>query len=192
MNIIEIINIIAIIIIPIVSVVIGQYLQNRSEKRKDKVEVFKTLMTYRNSGYTDSTCVKSLNLIPILFIKDKKVMNAYNDFVKLMNTTEKNSDTEKQIAITKVKLLEEIAKSLKYNKINWEIINTPYLPPETLINQQMGEQLVKNMATIFKTSANIMNEDYAGKLNESLALSIERDKLDIKQAKSKAKKSSKK
>lgn len=192
MNIIEIINIIAIIIIPIVSVVIGQYLQNRSEKRKDKVEVFKTLMTYRNSGYTDSTCVKSLNLIPILFIKDKKVMNAYNDFVKLMNSTEKNSDTEKQIAITKVKLLEKIAKSLKYNKINWEIINTPYLPPETLINQQMGEQLVKNMATIFKTSANIMNEDYAGKLNESLALSIERDKLDIKQAKSKAKKSSKK
>lgn len=192
MNIIEIINIIAIIIIPILSVVIGQYLQNRSEKRKDKVEVFKTLMTYRNSGYTDSTCVKSLNLIPILFIKDKKVMNAYNDFVKLMNSTEKNSDTEKQIAITKVKLLEEIAKSLKYNKINWEIINTPYLPPETLINQQMGEQLVKNMATIFKTSANIMNEDYAGKLNESLALSIERDKLDIKQAKIKAKKSSKK
>ena len=188
MNIIEIINIIAIIIIPILSVVIGQYLQNRSEKRKDKVEVFKTLMTYRNSGYTDSTCVKSLNLIPILFIKDKKVMNAYNDFVKLMNSTEKNSDTEKQIAITKVKLLEEIAKSLKYNKINWEIINTPYLPPETLINQQMGEQLVKNMATIFKTSANIMNEDYAGKLNESLALSIERDKLDIKQAKIKAKK----
>lgn len=192
MNIIEIINIIAIIIIPIVSVVIGQYLQNRAEKRNDKVEIFKTLMTYRNSGYTDSTCVKSLNLIPILFIKDKKVMNAYNDFVKLMNTKEKNVDIENQISITKVKLLEEIAKSLKYNKINWEIINTPYLPPETLINQQMGEQLVKNMATIFKTSANIMNEDYAGKVNESLALSIERDKLDIKQAKSKAKKSSKK
>ena len=120
------------------------------------------------------------------------VMNAYNDFVKLMNRTEKNSDIEKQIAITKVKLLEEIAKSLNYNKINWEIINTPYLPPETLTNQQMGEQLVKNMATIFKTSANIMNEDYVDKVNESLSLSIERDRLDIKEAKNKAQKLSKK
>ena len=191
MSIIEIINIVAIIIIPIVSVVIGQYLQNRSEKRKDKVDVFKTLMTYRNSGYTDSKCVNALNMIPILFIKDKKVMQAYSEFVILMNTTDKNKDAEKQITIKKVKLLEELAKSLKYNKINWEIINTPYLPPETLSNQQRGEKLVQNMATIFNSSANMMNDDYIEKLNESLSLSIERDKLDIKQAKNKAKKSSK-
>ena len=106
MSIIEIINIAAIIIIPIVSVVIGQYLQNRSEKRKDKVDVFKTLMTYRNSGYTDSKCVNALNMIPILFIKDKKVMQAYSEFVILMNTTDKNKDAEKQITIKKVKLLQ--------------------------------------------------------------------------------------
>ena len=35
-----IINVIAVITIPVIAVIIGQYLQNRSEKRKDKLFIF--------------------------------------------------------------------------------------------------------------------------------------------------------
>ena len=42
----DILNLAAIIIIPIFAVLIGQWLQDRSERRKDKMQIFKTLMTY--------------------------------------------------------------------------------------------------------------------------------------------------
>lgn len=43
----EWINLVAIVVIPILAVIIGQYLQNRSEKRKDKMRVFSHLISYR-------------------------------------------------------------------------------------------------------------------------------------------------
>jgi len=70
----DIINIIAIIVIPIFAVLIGQWLQNRSEKRKDKVRVFSHLMSYRAIGYVDQQSVNILNLIPIVFNDDKNVI----------------------------------------------------------------------------------------------------------------------
>lgn len=49
----------ALIIIPIVAVIIGQWLQNRSEKRKDKMQIFKVLMTSRIFGWTPKCkCIK--------------------------------------------------------------------------------------------------------------------------------------
>lgn len=52
MNTAEILNLIAIIVIPIAAVLIGQYLQSQAEKRKDKMQIFKTLMTSRIYGWT--------------------------------------------------------------------------------------------------------------------------------------------
>ena len=48
-----IINTLAVVAIPIVSVVVAHHLQNRAEKRKDKLNVFKTLMMSR-TGWTVS------------------------------------------------------------------------------------------------------------------------------------------
>ena len=45
--IISIVNLVAIIIIPILAVVIGQYLQTKAKKREDKLQIFKLLMTTR-------------------------------------------------------------------------------------------------------------------------------------------------
>lgn len=46
-TIMAVLNLVAIVGIPILAVVIGQYLQNRAEKRKDKMQIFRTLMTSR-------------------------------------------------------------------------------------------------------------------------------------------------
>ena len=39
-----ILNLLALILIPIIAVIIGQHLQNVSAKRKDKMDVFKTYL----------------------------------------------------------------------------------------------------------------------------------------------------
>ncbi len=48
--ILTIINVFAIIVIPIVAVFVGQKLQDRSQKRKDKLEIFRALMMNRGIG----------------------------------------------------------------------------------------------------------------------------------------------
>lgn len=45
MNISDYINVAAIIFAPVVSVIIGQMLQDKAKKRQDKIENFKSLMT---------------------------------------------------------------------------------------------------------------------------------------------------
>lgn len=73
----NIINIVALIVVPIVAVLIGQHLQNRAQKRMDKMEIFKTLMIARTGWTVES--VRALNVIDIIFVNDKKVRNAWRD-----------------------------------------------------------------------------------------------------------------
>ena len=139
----DIINIIAIIVIPIFAVLIGQWLQNRSEKRKDKVRVFSHLMSYRAIGYVDQQSVNILNLIPIVFNDDKNVIEKYNIYLKSLNIkTEDFPQKQKEIENNKTKMLEEMAKNLGYKNINWEIIQNSYLP-QGLINEINSMNLFK-------------------------------------------------
>lgn len=64
-TIMAVLNLVAIVGIPILAVVIGQYLQNRAEKRKDKMQIFRTLMTSRIYGWTVDS-VHALNLIDVV------------------------------------------------------------------------------------------------------------------------------
>ena len=61
---IEILNIIALIFIPIFAVIVGQRLQTKHQKRNDKMQIFKILMTHRIFGWTNES-VQALNLIDI-------------------------------------------------------------------------------------------------------------------------------
>ena len=81
----EWINLVAIIVIPILAVIIGQYLQDRSEKRKDKMRVFTHLMSYRSFGYIDQYSVNIFNSVPIIFYDDNEVIEKYNSYLKSIN-----------------------------------------------------------------------------------------------------------
>ncbi len=131
----EIINIIAIIVIPVFAVLVGQWLQNRSELRKDKLYVFRHLMSYRIIGYSDLLSVNILNSVPIIFHKDQDVLEKYNTYIKSLNIKPEDIPQKgKEIENNKTKMLEAMAETLKYKNVNWELIQNPYLP-DGLINE---------------------------------------------------------
>ena len=70
----DVLNIIALILVPILAVVVGQKLQDRAQKRNDKMQIFKILMTSRIFGWTNES-VQAMNLIDIVFSDDKDVRN---------------------------------------------------------------------------------------------------------------------
>lgn len=126
----NIINILAVIVAPIVAVWIGQKLQDRQERRKDKLEIFKTLMMSRNSWSPDS--VRALNILDIVFADDEKARAAWKDYYEKLwvNDPDKPTDAELiKMQEAQYELLETMAKSLGYkDKITWKTIQKPYKP----------------------------------------------------------------
>lgn len=155
----DILNLIAIVVIPIAAVLIGQRLQDRSEKRKDKMHIFKTLMTSRVYGWTQES-VYCMNIINIVFADDEKVCNAWKDLYDKYCVQNPDETQLKKIQNAQYKLLEVMAISLGYKgKITWETIQNPYVP-DGMIKQwqeQAKSQQVYN--TLLNTMANIVPKE---------------------------------
>ena len=138
----EIINIIALIIIPVLAVVIGQKLQVCAQKRNDKMQIFKILMTSRIFGWTNES-VQAMNLIDVVFADDKAVRKQWKICFDKM-CVENPTDTDlSKIKLEREKLLEAMAKSLGYKDIiTWESIQNPYIPKgmTDLMAQQQAYQ----------------------------------------------------
>ncbi len=157
----DILNLIAIFVIPIVAVIVGQYLQNNAEKRKDKMQIFKTLMTSRIYGWTPES-VHCLNIIDIVFSDDEKVRSAWKDLHDKYCTQNPDDVQLKKIQIAQYKLLETISNSLGYkDKVTWETIQNPYIPngmikqwEEQQKSQQAYNTLLNSMADIVPKEPN--------------------------------------
>ena len=155
----DILNLIAIVVIPIAAVLIGQYLQNRAEIRKDKMQIFKTLMTSRIYGWTQDS-VHCLNIIDIVFADDKIVRDAWKDLYDKYCVQNPDAAQLKKIQNAQYKLLETISKSLGYkDKVTWETIQNPYVPDGMI--KQWQEQAKSQQAynTLLNTMANIVPKE---------------------------------
>lgn len=125
MDISDYINIVAIIFAPVISVIIGQRLQDRAKRRQDKMEIFKALMSSRVYGWTNAS-VYALNIIDVVFTDDKQVRaqwKAYYDKLCVGNPTEEDL---KRIETEKCKLLEEISKYPTNFSINTMILSVRF------------------------------------------------------------------
>lgn len=152
----EVLNIIALILVPILAVVVGQKLQERAQKRNDKMQIFKILMTSRIYVWTNES-VQAMNLIDIVFADDKAVRKQWKVCFDKM-CVENPSETElSKIKTEKEKLLEAMAKSLGYkNIITWESIQKPYIPKgmtELMAQQQFYQD---NYSFVMKQVRNIL------------------------------------
>ena len=123
-----IINVAALIIVPIAAVFIGQKLQDRNQKRKDKMEIFRVLMMNRGIGWTADT-VRALNIIDVVFSDNDSVRARWREYYNQLCIQTPNVMQRKQIQEAQDKLLEAIAQSLGYKKhVTWETIQNPYIP----------------------------------------------------------------
>lgn len=154
-----IVNICAVIAAPIVAVIIGQILQDKAQRRKDKMHTFQVLMTARIYGWTQDS-VHSLNTIDIVFADDKNVRSAWKDLYDKYCVQNPDEAQLKKIQTAQYKLLEAMAESLGYkNKVTWETIQNPYVP-QGMINQwqaQAASQQAYN--SLLSSMANIMPKE---------------------------------
>lgn len=134
-----ILNIAAIIAIPIVAVLIGQMLQDRSQKRKDKMAIFQCLMTHRATGWAHQDTVNALNTIDIVFSDCESVQKQW---AVLLSKYRKEFSPQEQYR-EQCKLLEFMANDLGYKeKITWDIIQNPYYPEGLAKQQEINSRIM--------------------------------------------------
>ena len=136
----DLIDVIAIIASPVVALLVGRFFQKKDEIRKDKMEIFRTLMIGRGMGWSIEK-IKAFNIIEVVFGEDKKVVNQwrnYHDRLCVENPTE----TELlKIKTEGDKLLDVMAKSLGYaENVTWETIQNPYIPKGLMENLSQQQQ----------------------------------------------------
>lgn len=162
-----VINVIAILAAPIIAVWVGQRLQDRAEKRKDKMAVFKAIMTDRY-GWSRET-VLALNSIPIVFSDDKPVRDSWKEYYRLLCIQEPNLIELKQRNEALYSLLGEMAKVLGYERsINWNDIQNPYIPKGMADSFDNATAIQGQMALILQhMAASVPNGQAAPKEDSS-------------------------
>lgn len=170
MRTIDIINIIAIIVSPVVAVVVGQILQDRRKKRSDKMEIFKTLMISRGLGWSTES-VKALNIIEVVFSDDQSVLNQWKIYYDRLCVENPNETELSKIKTEGDKLLDVMAKSLGYKeKVTWETIQKPYIPKglsDNIIQQQKYQSTQMDLMNLASTYFHKNDSDMKNKVAES-------------------------
>ena len=100
--------------------------QKWSQLKKDKTEIFATLMSKRYEISAEES-VDALNMIDVEFYKSPKVRTAWKNFTDATNAQE--SPTKAQTITDKhLRLLEVIAEDIGYKDIHWDDIKQYYYP----------------------------------------------------------------
>ncbi len=150
----DIINLVALIVIPILAVIVAHMMQTNSDKRKDKMQIFKILMTARIYGSTTDS-IHALNLIDVVFARDKPVRTAWKNLLDAYSSAEQSDLMKKKRQELMYKLLEAMAANLGYQKeITWETIQNPYVP-EWLVSQ--WQEQTKSQQTYNSVLAAVAN-----------------------------------
>ena len=156
---VNIINIIAVIIAPIVAVILGQKLQDRHEKRKDKMELFKALMMSRNVWTFES--VRALNILDIVYSDDSNVRAAWKTYYDKLCVDNPTDSELKKIQDAQYELLETMAQSLGYkDTITWKTIQKPYVPKGMIEAEQNQRIYQEGQLAIAHFARNMMNSQF--------------------------------
>ena len=112
----EIVNLIAVLLSPVIAVLVSIYIQDRAEKRKSKTYIFNTLIMYRNRAPNEEL-VRALNMIDVVFLKNKTIRTLWKEYFSMLS----NDGLSNPVGWTQrehknLEMLTEIAKVLGYSK----------------------------------------------------------------------------
>jgi hypothetical protein len=134
-----VVNGIAVLISPIIAVIVSMWINNKNQKKKHMVDIFKTLMTTRNRPAT-LDYVNAINSIDVFFYGNEEVRKSLKE---LRDEYSKAIDMQK-VRNKQLKLIEEIAKSLNYYDITWDKISDPYYP-DWLVKEDRNSEEFKRI-----------------------------------------------
>ncbi|MDQ7818353.1 MAG: hypothetical protein RDU14_15100 [Melioribacteraceae bacterium] len=142
----EIINIIAILLSPVIAVCITLWYQNYRLKRNDKMELFLTLMANRKTFPPPYSVVNGLNTIDVVFHQHSSVLILWHQYYDSLHQKAEVVDWERQNHIY-LDMLTEMARVLHYKNLKQTEIDKFYTPiaygQQYVISQELQNELLR-------------------------------------------------
>lgn len=108
----------------LIGVIVTLAVQKRTAKRMEKMAIFKMLMSARGEGEISLELIQNLNIIDVVFYHKEYVISAWKS---LHQSYIDNGFNAKETQGKTMELLQEMAKHLGYENLNWDTINNSYL-----------------------------------------------------------------
>ena len=134
----------------LLATIITLVVQNKAENKRVKVGIFEILMSHRYLLH-DKENVEALNKIDVVFYKNDDVRKAWSEFLDATDRGAENQTENINIDDKYLKLLEKIANSIGYKRINWESIKRYYFP--TGLSAKITEEAMLRKAQLSQATA---------------------------------------
>lgn len=153
-NLVAILTLVAIGVSPVIAVLVSVWLQDRKERRAQKLMILGALIGTRHNPVSDET-VRALNLIDVVFHDNAKIRQLWREYFDMLsNQGLENPAGWAQRQKKNLEMITEMAKALGYKKTITHLdVDRVYYPVG------LGEQARKNAAVLdgfldfFKTVA---------------------------------------
>ena len=166
--ILSICQIAAVALIPLIIWIAGNAYQKREAKIRAKRELFFTLMRNRKSYNLTKEKVDALNLIDVVFQDEKKVRQAWKDYLDSLNALSPHYNSNNAYLLD---LLSEMAISLGYKKLKQTEIDRFYEPQANVDLGNNQQRLVSELLRVLAASKSFSeprsDEDLANATGES-------------------------
>jgi uncharacterized protein DUF6680 len=123
----DIINIVAIIVGPIVAVIITLWWQQRKENRDSKRRLFLTLMAQRRTYPPTVEWVNALNVIDVVFAEHPQVVQLWHEYYASLVNPPVNQNFQAR-EHTYLLMLSSMARTLGYRRLEQTDIDKFYTP----------------------------------------------------------------
>ena len=168
----DILNLIAIVVIPIVAVVIGQHLQNRAEIRKDRMHIFKVLMTSRIYGWTQDVLADRLGKSRPAIANTLRLLTLQPEVLALIESGKLSAGHARSLVVvsdpaTQVKLAKlAVTKKVTVRDLEKAVkqLNNPQAKKVKVEPSPELKELINLMQHKFATKVSVMGNDKKGRI----------------------------
>lgn len=150
---VEVINIVAIVLSPAIAVAISIFVQDRKQKRFERLSVFNTLMATRHEPIADEN-VRALNMIDVVFDNCKDVRRLWREYYEMLCNNGLDNEQGYQTRQKKnLELIHEIGRSLGYGRaISHLDVDRVYYPKGLGEQSRVAHEIANELLRVLKAT----------------------------------------
>lgn len=154
----------AVAVIPLIIWGMGNAYQKREAKIRAKRELFFTLMRNRKTFLAPKEKVDALNLIDVVYQDDKKVRQAWKDYLDALNANSPHFNNSNAYLLD---LLSEMAVSLGYKELKQTEIDRFYEPQASVDDASNQRRIIAEMMRILVASKSFSEARSEEEINDA-------------------------
>lgn len=150
------VNVLAILLSPLIAVLVTVYLQNRREKRNQKLWIFNTLIATRHSPIADEN-VRALNMIDVAYHDSSCVRELWHEYFDMLgNEGLNNPNGWGQRQKKNLEMITEMAKVVGYRTAITHLdVDRVYNPVGLGEQSQTAQQIGRELLRVLKASGGV-------------------------------------